>query len=160
MTRPIQDCIECSCVPLSVIIVRSVETTLHVMRDCPLAMVVWVSTVWASHGETFFNSDLYQWIDLNMSMAMEEGEKSDWMSFWETACYSSWFGRNKLVHYVMMILLLGPWICVLSLRLRGEFIIMFSMVNNNSMTVIEEIRWLPQNIGWICLNMVLLSGAW
>lgn len=41
------------------------ETMLRVMHDCPLAMVVGVSTVRARHMETFFKSDLHQWIDLN-----------------------------------------------------------------------------------------------
>jgi len=36
----------------------------------------------------FFNCDLQRWIDLNMTMAMDEGENSVWMRFLAITCYS------------------------------------------------------------------------
>lgn len=42
------------------------ETTLHVLRDCPLRMLVWLNLLRLECREDFFNCNLMSWINLNM----------------------------------------------------------------------------------------------
>ena len=87
-----------------------------------------------------FNCDnLQQWIDLNMTMAMDERENSTWMSFWATTCYKLWFWRNKLVNDDAFVMPMNP--CTEIKREIHHFDVVASMVvvNTSHTTVIEEI---------------------
>jgi len=49
-----------------------VENMLHVLRDCPLAVGIWLNTVRINQRENFFEANLQNWIDLNMNMEWHE----------------------------------------------------------------------------------------
>lgn len=70
---------------------------------------------------------------------MDEGENSDWMSFWATACYSLWFWRNKLVHVDTFVVPMKP--CTKIKRKIHHYDVVASMVvvNTSHMTLIKEI---------------------
>jgi hypothetical protein len=44
-----------------------IETKLHVLWDCPKCKGVWMCNVDQQSRELFFNSDLQQWIKLNIN---------------------------------------------------------------------------------------------
>lgn len=46
------------------------EMTLHVLRDCPLVVGIWLNTVGIYQRKSFFEAYLQHWIDLNLSMEL------------------------------------------------------------------------------------------
>jgi len=75
------------------------------------------------------------------------------MIFWGTRCYSLWFLRNKLVHDDAFVMPMNPCTKIKRKIHHYDFVANMVLVNTSPMTVIEEIRWLPPNMGWIQLNM-------
>lgn len=82
---------------------NEIETTLHVLRDCPLAKVVWSNILNVQLRDRFFVEDLESWIGLNLDGSMR------WSSMWATACYFLWFWRNKEVHEASFTRPRFPW---------------------------------------------------
>jgi hypothetical protein len=74
------------------------ETTLHVLRDCPYAMALWMNTVSNNKRDWFFTVDFESWIDINITDAGEALNVDSWTSFWATSCYYLWVWRNKALH--------------------------------------------------------------
>ncbi|GAU35481.1 hypothetical protein TSUD_384360 [Trifolium subterraneum] len=73
------------------------KTELHVLRDCPKCIGVWLCSVDQSR-ELFFTSDLQQWIKLNINGAIGGIGIENWSSFWAIACHSIWKRYNKEAH--------------------------------------------------------------
>jgi hypothetical protein len=44
-----------------------IETELHALRDCSKSMVVWLNVVHDRSRELFFNTDLHNWIKVNIA---------------------------------------------------------------------------------------------
>jgi hypothetical protein len=74
------------------------ETELHVLRDCPRCMNVWLNIIHGNKREVFFNSTLQQWINININGTIEGIEVNKWDSYWASACHSLWYWRNKESH--------------------------------------------------------------
>jgi hypothetical protein len=74
------------------------ETELHVLRDCPRCMNVWLNIIHGNKRDVFFNSNLQQWININMNGTIEGIEVNKWDSYWPSACHSLWYWRYKESH--------------------------------------------------------------
>jgi hypothetical protein len=53
-------------------------------------MGVWMCSVDQQSRELFFNSDLQQWIKLNITGVISGIGIENWWSFWAIACHSIW----------------------------------------------------------------------
>jgi ribonuclease HI len=129
-----------------------VETALHVLRDCPLAVGIWLNMVGLHYRDKFFNANLQQWLNLNMNAELGMGHMKNWAEFWASACHSLWYWRNKMTHDSGSVLPTRPWLEVLK-RVH----IYDVTANNNAVVhqhnnVIENIHWQPPSLGWIRLN--------
>lgn len=69
------------------------ETTLHVLRDCPLARIVWNHLVEAHNRGNFFISSNNQWFQNNIF-----NHSIHWSELWANTCYWLWTWRNKQIH--------------------------------------------------------------
>jgi hypothetical protein len=49
------------------IVKTEVETILHVLIDCPIAVALWINLVPLEASYCFFSADLMRWVELNMA---------------------------------------------------------------------------------------------
>ncbi|PNY01766.1 ribonuclease H [Trifolium pratense] len=120
------------------------ETTLRVLRDCPLAMVIWLNAVNLQQCEAFFTVDLSDWIKINFN-------QQKWVNFWAKACHALWTWRNKLIHDDDFIMPNRPWLEI-SRRVQhyANQINVSSTVDLRN-KVMTDIRW-PADPGWVKIN--------
>jgi hypothetical protein len=57
---------------------NSIETELHVLRDCPLVMPIWLNVVDVRMRSSFFVGELNQWIALNLTSSKRWNKDADW----------------------------------------------------------------------------------
>ncbi|PNX86941.1 hypothetical protein L195_g043024, partial [Trifolium pratense] len=74
------------------------ETELHVLRDCPLVMPLWLNVVDQSMRSDFSLGDIQQWISLNLCSSANGKEDIMWRNFWATSCHVIWMWRNMAEH--------------------------------------------------------------
>ncbi|KAK2422059.1 Polynucleotidyl transferase, ribonuclease H superfamily protein [Trifolium repens] len=75
-----------------------VEDTMHVLRDCPLAKGVWCNLLNATARDSFYNSNLEDWICMNLHK--DPGKVTDvrWGYVWAIGCHVLWLWRNRDCH--------------------------------------------------------------
>jgi hypothetical protein len=73
----------------------TVETTLHVLRDCKLVRTLWISLVDSSLRYQFFTCDLNDWNAMNLGSKGRKSAYDDWSCMWAMACHMVWTWRNK-----------------------------------------------------------------
>lgn len=128
------------------------ETTLHVLRDCPRAMAIWIHLVNVEYRDDFFNQDLHQWILHNLQRNFGIVSSVDWSSVWATTCHSLWTWRNKETFDSTFSRPRDPWRVVMrSCCDYKEASRAYSVLNSRSLSTIH-IRWLPPEQGWTRLN--------
>ncbi|GAU43930.1 hypothetical protein TSUD_28720 [Trifolium subterraneum] len=77
---------------------RDIETALHVFRDCPKAMQVWLNVVLQEARQKFFHEDLSGWINYNLDYCWSGNNGVRWSNFWAMGCHRLWQWRNQEVH--------------------------------------------------------------
>lgn len=71
------------------------EDTLYVLRDCPRAVALWMTTININKRFNFFAGNLKDWISTNMNCNLGWNADKDWTDFWATACHNIWTCHNK-----------------------------------------------------------------
>lgn len=72
---------------------------MHVMWDCPQAMVVRLNLVGEEDRNEFFDGNLIQWIDLNLSKELGVWRDTNWRDVWSIACHNLGKWRNNKMHH-------------------------------------------------------------
>lgn len=85
------------------------ESTIHVLRDCPKAMEVWIHLVCLEERDNFFDIGLAQWIEANMSMSLDVDFGVDWSRVWANTCYALWLWQNRKIHVETFLRSFRPW---------------------------------------------------
>jgi hypothetical protein len=75
-----------------------IESLLHVLRDCPLARVVWIHLVPMNLRRNFFDMGWQQWFDTNSRNEVEDLNNIRWNAMWAMTCHNLWQWRNKETH--------------------------------------------------------------
>lgn len=89
---------------------RSVDgTTLHVMRDCPQALNIWLHLVSSKIRDIFLDCNLVEWIELNMKVNLGTDSTLNWSAVWANTCHLLWMWRNKFTHDKDYIMPWEPW---------------------------------------------------
>lgn len=57
---------------------EEMETTLHVLRDCSIALAIWINLVHLDMRSDFFNADLDEWIALNVTRNCGKEADLEW----------------------------------------------------------------------------------
>jgi ribonuclease HI len=129
-----------------------VEDTLHVMRDCPLAMSLWLNVVhWSARGN-FFMGDLKHWINFNMSNEVGWNNEVDWKNYWAIACHCLWYWRNKELYDDSFMRPASPINHVLKLVKDYKNADKVSRVVTSSHREMVFVGWKPPPNGWVKLN--------
>lgn len=116
-------CQHCNC---------SVESIHHILRDCPLASVVWFHLVEESFMSRFFSEDLEHWISFKLGGDIGHGSDCDWGFIWASMCHLLWIWRNKNVHEPNFSRPFKAW----------------DMVEQS----VRNYSWKVPDSGWVCLN--------
>lgn len=61
---------------------NTIEDELHVLRDCPKAMALWISVVHNGARNDSFEWDLLHWINYNMHSKVIWNHDIDWKDLW------------------------------------------------------------------------------
>ncbi|GAU51253.1 hypothetical protein TSUD_412460, partial [Trifolium subterraneum] len=128
------------------------ETTLHVLRDCPLAVEVWQHLLEEEHRGRFFIGQLHQWIDLNLSTSIGIRRDLDWDAVWVTTCFWLWKWRNKRVHEPNHTSQWKPWSFILNLVNEYKYTKQARETEKPCQKELKDIKWIYPAKGWVCLN--------
>ncbi|KAH9647730.1 putative ribonuclease H protein [Citrus sinensis] len=71
------------------------ESTLHVLRDCPMAKRVWNHFVPRSLQADFYSKPLKKWIIYNVQSKEQYRWNLDWNCIFEFTIWRLWYWRNK-----------------------------------------------------------------
>ncbi|KAI5389638.1 hypothetical protein KIW84_075073 [Lathyrus oleraceus] len=96
------------------------ESTLHVFRECPRALEVWVNKVPSKMHHEFFNLDLEGWIKLNINGSTKKD--GGWSSYWAMASLemdNKVVGRTKEVRLIKWI---PPSLSIVKFNVNGACI--------------------------------------
>ncbi|CAA0835161.1 Polynucleotidyl transferase- ribonuclease H-like superfamily protein, partial [Striga hermonthica] len=75
-----------------------VETTLHVLRDCPHATSLWSLLVVSQQWSLFMNSSLREWLSINLFGGLNLGpDSSSWHATFIAAIWRLWTRRCKFL---------------------------------------------------------------
>jgi ribonuclease HI len=128
------------------------ETTMHVLRDCPLAVEVWQHLLDEDHRGRFFIGQLTQWVDLNLSTDMGGTKDLAWDAVWATTCYWLWRWRNQRVHDSNYTSQWKPWSFILKFANDYKTTKYARETEQPCHKVMKDIQWKCPEKGWISLN--------
>jgi hypothetical protein len=129
------------------------ETTLHVFRDCPIAVNIWRHLLSTQEREMFFVAEFHEWINLNLTNKFGLRYRNDWKEIWATTCFLLWQWRNKSMHDDEFESPGTPWkviedyVSTYKLSLRVE-----EQAGPRQVQQWKDIRWLAPTPGWFVLN--------
>lgn len=86
----------CGCNPNCGLCVDSVETSLHVIRDCDIAKKLWLEFLPENYKDVFFAMNLEDWIILNLKRNETIG-RMPWSVLFGVTCWLLWKWRNKRI---------------------------------------------------------------
>ncbi|KAK9190090.1 hypothetical protein WN943_018691 [Citrus x changshan-huyou] len=76
---------------------HELETTVHVLRDCPFSRVVWIRLLRDHNHHEFFNADLEGWMSGNLQASNKPPGTSLWRVLFGVAIWRIWFWRNHFI---------------------------------------------------------------
>lgn len=127
------------------------ETTLHVLRDCPLASEMWHHLVKVGDRSRFFQVSLEEWLSLNLYHGLGQGDL-EWVVVWATGCAMLWKWRNKRVHDPNFATPFKPWDIILGHVQAYQHLNSTIVCPGGFRKMWQAIKWKPPKLGWVCLN--------
>lgn len=128
------------------------ETSLHVLRDCPLVVPILRHLVQPLHWRVFFSFTLDDWIEFNLHEAFGQHLNLDWTAVWITTCSTLWQWRNQQTHNLQFVAPCRPWERIVKFLNSYEVAKKSSWVVEAKCYIWKEVRWKPPAVGWITLN--------
>jgi ribonuclease HI len=129
------------------------ETSMHVIRDCTIAVQVWKHLLNRQEWGCFFTVEFQDWINLNLNNAFGQRYGKEWISVWATTCFLLWQWRNKSTHDTEFVYPLRPWQVIVDyvetykLSTRVE-----QQAGTGRVKRQVNINWIPPPHGWYALN--------
>ncbi|KAK2380517.1 phragmoplast orienting kinesin [Trifolium repens] len=130
-----------------------IENTIHVVRDCKVAVHVWQHLLSSQERGVFFMVDLHDWIDLNINNKVGRKYGTEWKEIWATACFLLWKWRNKTLHDDEFVIPEKPWQVIVEYVNTYKASMAAEELTRYSRDQSEvNISWLPPPPGWIAMN--------
>jgi hypothetical protein len=128
----------------------TIETTMHVLCDCPMAMMIWVRMVDLDFRNQFFNVNFDDWLHLNLNFAGSVNA-GKWPELWSITCHSLWMWRNKEEHCTGFERPQQLWKQVINYAMRY---MAASYVNHDEVNAKQQIMvsWTLPLSGWVKIN--------
>jgi ribonuclease HI len=135
------------------------ETILHVLRDCPLVMPLWLNMVRMDMRGQFFAGNILQWIHFNLSNNVGVQQDMKWPNVWAVACHFAWGWRNKEKHDEHYVRPTTPTMFVM--RNVHSYMLAEQALQTSRKTLRIEIliNWKTPPVGWVKLNTDGSCGA-
>ncbi|KAH9699193.1 putative ribonuclease H protein [Citrus sinensis] len=73
------------------------ETTIHVLRDCPYSRAVWLRLLRDHNHQEFFNADLVGWMSRNLQASNKYPCSNLWRVIFGVAIWRIWYWRNHFI---------------------------------------------------------------
>ncbi|CAL1355748.1 unnamed protein product [Linum trigynum] len=139
---------------------NQVESTLHILRDCPPAAFVWMRTVPADQHQAFFSMDLDLWLATNLQKTDRYVEDTPWNAFFSIAIWNLWKNRNEGA-FRGIEKTLSPPSLVQAIRIKAGIWYKAWTAPRDSLghrsaptqRVTKDISWIPPPLGWCKLNV-------
>jgi ribonuclease HI len=128
------------------------EDTLHVLRDCPLALVIWNHVVPSNDKGNFFMCDLENWMGFNLNNYVTWSCNIEWGDYWATACHLLWSWRNKENHEEGFLRPYNPAQFIMQRATEYDLATKNDKVVTGREKVVSHIRWRPPKISFVKLN--------
>ncbi|KAK7267371.1 hypothetical protein RIF29_20042 [Crotalaria pallida] len=129
-----------------------IESIIHVLRDCPLASLMWVNLLAPQSLVHFFSTDLISWVKDNLIRDWGRDNSFQWSSIWAQGCALLWKWRNEGIFKDNFIRPHNPWSVII------HYVSCYKMACSSSSVVVEPpkvqrlIRWFPPPTGSVCVN--------
>jgi hypothetical protein len=95
--------------PFCVKCIQFEESTIHVIRDCPIAVEVWRHLVSSQERGNFFVVNRQDWITMNLNNQFGHAYGADWTAIWANTCDLLWQWQNKSMHDEDFVSPFRPW---------------------------------------------------
>ncbi|KAF7839819.1 DNA polymerase alpha subunit B [Senna tora] len=133
---------------------RRSEDLMHTLRDCDLVRTVWMRLVNPCHWQIFFDSNMVEWLEMNLHRKLGRYAK-DWSVVFATACWHIWKARNTKVFDHRHADTGDPVMCILQTVRRTDHAFESSVVYKNSHKnrTPQLILWQKPPTGWVKVNV-------
>jgi hypothetical protein len=128
------------------------ETILHVMRDCPLVMPLWLNIVPVNDRSWFFSCNVQQWITMNLCKEVGWNREIDWRNYWAMACHYIWSWRNKENHNENYNRPYNPANVVMRSMRTYNLAVRETSPQIEPRQRVVFVSWKPPPVGWVRLN--------
>ncbi|PNY05394.1 ribonuclease H [Trifolium pratense] len=140
------------CAPWCKHCVKAIEDTMHVLRDFPLAKVVWCNLMNSAVGDIFYAANLEDWITLNLNQDLGKEKEGTWSCVWAVGCHFLWFWRNKEAHGDESRRLSQPWQLIMSQFQHYQQANILHVASHVRHKAVVQIGWTRPEEDWIMLN--------
>lgn len=123
----------------------------RILRDCPLARIVWNHLVEAHNRGNFFISSNNQWFQNNIF-----NHSIHWSELWANTCYWLWTWRNKQIHEEEFTRPYQEWDFIKKYTQEYQNISTYLPIQPGikSRNIVEvPVQWNPPMAGWVSLNI-------
>ncbi|OMO51138.1 reverse transcriptase [Corchorus capsularis] len=125
----------------------SEESTLHILRDCSYAVLVWNS--FSQLPADFFQYNFKDWILSNLSTDLFVSGLN-WSSLFAYSCWTIWYARNLRIFQGKSML---PEETFFSIKLKASEFVFLGLCPIKPVTrSMVNVRWNPPSLGWFKLN--------
>jgi ribonuclease HI len=129
------------------------ETISHVVRDCPIAVLIWNHLLSVHDRGRFFVVSFKDWIILNLDNQFGHHHGRKWNAIWATTCHLLWYWRNKRIHDDEFVNPDRPWNLVLQYVDEYNQVGMLEPQDRNGRIMQQiDVCWLKPSLGWYVLN--------
>lgn len=131
----------------------TVEDTMHVLRDCPIAQEVWRVLRATEANTNFFSRQGKEWISDNL----EKG--SQWSTIFSVSCWWLWKWRNLSLFDQEFQMPTNPEVIIT--KYAWECSTLIGKYDAQGMTKTKKyIRWVYPQAGWVKLNFDGAAKGW
>ncbi|XP_045810455.1 uncharacterized protein LOC123904892 [Trifolium pratense] len=140
------------CTPWCKHCVDIVEDTMHVLRDCPLAKVIWCNLMNGLAGATFYAANLHDWITMNLQQDLGRVKAGIWSCVWAVGCHFLWLWRNREAHGDERVRPSQPWRVIMNWVHHYKRANVSQIASHITTKEVVQIGWNGPEGDWIMLN--------
>lgn len=129
-----------------------VEIVLHVLRDCPLASLVWQHLVNMDDRSQFFHGDLQHWVTFNLTVLSVTSIGGLWACTCAHTCHILWKWKNRQEHDGNVVRPIRLWeLAKKQVDQYGQAKNVAALMKDRKHTCLN-VKWVPPRAGWVSLN--------
>ncbi|KAL4278329.1 hypothetical protein GQ457_03G040370 [Hibiscus cannabinus] len=133
----------------------TIETVIHVLRDCTTARAIWDSILSPTQASNFFSSSATEWLIVNISdVSFAFAGTLPWNLFFTSCVWQIWKARNDRVFASLP---QDPSItlsrCISWATNYNSFYRSAGASCISTQSSCQFLQWQPPPVGWVCLHV-------